>query len=132
MNSFLRAHFSYYPLTWMFYNRHLSKRMNSVPEKCRARAVYEDNISTYEQLLETDNSVKMHKKNLQLLATKLYKVKSGFSPDITKYGNKSLFYLARKIWELVPNDIKKVLPMPRVRFVVFYLLQIHQKQIECH
>ena len=46
MNSFLRAQFSYYSLIWMFYNRQLGKRINSLPEKCRARAVYEDNIST--------------------------------------------------------------------------------------
>ena len=52
-------------------------------EKC-LRIVYNNNTATYEEFLETDNSVSVHFQNVQALAIELYKVVSGFSPGIMK------------------------------------------------
>ena len=46
--------------------------------------VYSDNTSSFEELLETDNSVSVHHWNIQALVTELYKTVNGFSPEIMK------------------------------------------------
>ena len=44
--------------------------------------VYHDKCSTFYQLLEKDKSVTIHSRNLQYLATEIFKVKIGISPAI--------------------------------------------------
>ena len=39
------------------------------------RTVYNDNVSTFKKLLQKDNSVTIHVRNLRILATELYKTK---------------------------------------------------------
>ena len=46
--------------------------------------VYNDNTSLYEELLEIDNSVSVHYRNIQILATELYKTVNELSLDIVK------------------------------------------------
>ena len=102
-------------------------------ERC-LRIVYSDNTSTFEELSTTDNSVSVHQQNIQVLATELYKIVNGLSPEIMKevfpfnentsyntrnkrkfhsrskksvtFGSETLSYLGPKIWELVPVEIK--------------------------
>ena len=135
MNAFFNAQFSYCPLTWMFHSRKLNNKINKLHERC-LRIVYNNNTSTYEELLEADNSVSVHFRNVQALAIELYKVVNGFSPDIMKdvfplnansfyktrnkrtfhsrhirtvhFGSETLSHLAPKIWELVPEEITKL------------------------
>ena len=135
MNAFFNSQFSYCPLIWMFHNRLINNKINRLHERC-LRIVYNDNQSTFEELLEKDNTVSVHQRNLQFLAIELYKVINGISPDLMKevfplnddsgynlrnkrtfksrrvksmrYGTDSLAYLSPKIWELVPNEIKAV------------------------
>ena len=83
MNAFLNAQFSYCPLTWMFHSRKLNNKINKLHERC-LRIVYNNNTSTYEELLETDNSVSVHFQNVQALTIELYMVVNRFSPDIMK------------------------------------------------
>ena len=135
MKAFFMAQFSYCPLTWMFHSRKLNNKINKLHERC-LRIVYSDNTSSFEELLETDNSVSVHHRNIQVLATDVYKIVNGLSPEIikevfpfnenTSYNtrNKRKFYsrsikwvtfrsetlsqLSPKIWELVPVGIKNV------------------------
>ena len=83
MNVFLNSQFSSCPLTWMFHNRLINNKINRLHEKC-LRIVYNDNQSTFEELLEKDNTVSVHQRNLQFLAIELYKVVNGISPDLMK------------------------------------------------
>ena len=46
--------------------------------------VYNNNQSTLRELLDLDNSVSIHHKNLQCLTIELYKIFNGISPDIMK------------------------------------------------
>ena len=83
MNAFFNTQFSYCPLTWMFHSRKLNNKINKLHERC-LRIVYNNNTSTYEELLETDNSVSVHFQNVQALTIELYMVVNRFSPDIMK------------------------------------------------
>ena len=46
--------------------------------------MYSDNISSFEELLETDNFVSVHHRNIQVLATESHKIVNGLSPEIMK------------------------------------------------
>ena len=83
MKEFFMAQFSYCPLIWMFYSRKLSNKINKLHELC-LRIVYGDIRSSIEELLETDNSVSVHHRNIQVLATELHKIVNGLSPEIMK------------------------------------------------
>ena len=67
----------------MFYSRKLSNKINKLHELC-LRIVYSDNTSSIEELLETDNSVSVHHRNIQVLATELHKIVNGLSSEIMK------------------------------------------------
>ena len=51
--------------TWMFHSRKLNNKINKLHEGC-LRIVYNNNTSMYEELLETDNSVSVHFRNVQV------------------------------------------------------------------
>ena len=133
MNAFFNCQFNYCPLTWMFHSRKLNNKINKLHERC-LRIVYNDNRSTFKQLLEKDNSVSIHSRNLQALAIEMFKVYKEQGPEILSdvfplnsqsayhmrnhayfatrpirtvhYGENSLRYLGQKIWELIPSYIK--------------------------
>ena len=132
MKAFINSHFGYCPLVWMFCSRSCDNRINRIHEKA-LRIVYNDRQSSFDELLEKDNSVSIHTRNLQLLATEIYKIKHNLSPPLVrnlfqivssqynlrrntifeshnvrtkKYGIQTLSYLGPKIWEQVPSDVK--------------------------
>ena len=135
MNAFFNAQFNYCPLTWMFHSRKLNNKTNKLHERC-LRIVYNNNTSTYKELLETDNFVSVRFRNVQALAIELYEVANGFSPDIMKdvfplignlcyntrnkrtfhsrdirtvyFESETLSQRAPKIQELAPQEIKKL------------------------
>ena len=97
------------------------------------RIVYNDYKLTFENLLELDNLVSIHHRNIRLLSIELYKVKHNLSNQVmselfnlrninydfrsqtdfklrpiytTAYGLRFLKYFAPKIWNIVPIDIR--------------------------
>ena len=80
MKAFIESQFSYCPLIWMFHSRILNNRINKVHERT-LRLVYNDQGSSFEQLLQRNNSFSIHDRNLQKLATEMYKVKHNLSPS---------------------------------------------------
>ena len=46
------------------------------------RCVYQDDVSTFEDLLHKDNSVTVHQRNIQCLGIELYKVKFRHGPNL--------------------------------------------------
>ena len=132
MKAFITSQFSYCPLVWMFHSRGLNKRINKIHEKS-LRLVYNDNISSFDELLVKDNCVTIHDRNLQVLATEIFKAINDISPTImknifdvkrttynlrsgptlltsniktVKYGMESLSYRLDKTWNLVPLSIR--------------------------
>ena len=81
IKAFAESQFGYCPLIWMFHSRELNNKMSRIHEKA-LRITYKDKSSTFQELLEKDNSVSIHHRNVQKLATEIYKVLHGFSPSI--------------------------------------------------
>ena len=134
LKSFITSQFGYCPLIWMFHSRTLNNKINSLHERA-LRIAYNDRYSSYQELLEKDNSVTIHQKNLQVLAVEMFKIDKKLSPDIlneiflkktTTYdfrnknnferrkvnsvynGTESLSFLGPKIWDLVPPELKEL------------------------
>ena len=132
MKAFVESQFGYCPLIWMFHRRGLNNKINRIHERA-LRITYKDKSSTFQELLEKDNSVSIHHRNMQKLATEIYKVLHGFSAPIlndifvavsrpynfrrndtlqrrrvnsVRHGTESISLLGPKIWGLVPSDIK--------------------------
>ena len=96
--------------------------------------IYNDKIPPFEDLLEKDNSVSIHHKNVQALVTDMLKVYNKTSPEIMQemftikeqgeynlrnqadfvvlhvesvnFGFESIRYIGPKIWESLPQDLK--------------------------
>ena len=81
MNAFFDSQFNYCPLIWMFHSRNLNNKINRLHERC-LRVIYNDKTSSFEHLLENDNSVSIHHSNIQSLAIEMYKVTNGLSPEV--------------------------------------------------
>ena len=83
MKAFIASEFGYCPLVWMFHSRKLNSRIKKLHERA-LRIVYQDYLSSFTELLEKDKSTTIHNRNIQLLATELFKVKNGLSPAFMK------------------------------------------------
>ena len=66
----------------MFYSRNLNNKINRIHERA-LKLVYQNNLS-FSELLDLDNSITVHQKNLNFLVTKISKVKNGIAPEIMK------------------------------------------------
>ena len=83
MKAYIASQFGYCPLVWMFHSRILNNKINSLHERA-LRITYGDRSSSFENLLEKDNSVSIHHRNIQALATEMFKVKNNIAPEIMK------------------------------------------------
>ena len=119
----------------MCHSRALNNKTNRLHERCLL-IMYNDKTSTFNQLLKNDNSVSIHYRNIQALATEMYKIANGMSSEIMNeifqlrekshynlrytsesiispihsvcHGSESLSCLGRKIWELIPPVIRQI------------------------
>ena len=133
MNRFITFQFSYFPLVWMSYSMTINNIINKIHEKT-LKLVYKDETNvSLDDLLKKDKSISIHKRNLQILATEIYKVRNDLGPEIMKgifhflqkpcnlrndstlkrrrnctayFGTESISSLAPKIWDIVPWEIK--------------------------
>ena len=138
MNAFFSSQFNYCPVVWMCHSRALNKKINRLHERC-LRIIYNDKTFTFKELLEKDNSVSIHYRNIQALAIEMYKVANGMSPEIMNeifqlrekshynlrytsefiippihsvyHGSESASYLEPKIWELIPPVIRQIISL---------------------
>ena len=134
MKTFVFSQFNYCPLVWMCHSRKCNNKINRLQERALC-IVYNDKNSTFYQLLEKDKSVTIHTRNLQYLATEIFKVKIGISPIImtkifrfcdntthnlrsdqvlerkhnrtTNFGVESISTLGAKMWALVPENLRQ-------------------------
>ena len=81
INSFFISQFNYCPLVWMCHSRLMNNKINRLHEKC-LRIVYSDKTSSFEELLDKDGSVILHKRNLKVFATDMFKIYWNLSPNI--------------------------------------------------
>ena len=78
------------PLVWMFHSKTLNNKINKLHERA-LRIVYKNDNSSSQELLDKDNSVTIHHKNLQRLAVEMYKIKNHLSPANQSLPTKTLF-----------------------------------------
>ena len=64
----------------MFVSRKQNHHINHILERA-LRFVYKDYNSSFDELLEKDNSYKIHDRNLQKLVTEIFKVKINLTPE---------------------------------------------------
>ena len=56
---FVESQFKYCPIVWMFHSRRTNKKINRLHERA-LRIVYDDVVSTFDQLLAMDKSFCIH------------------------------------------------------------------------
>ena len=132
MKSFFDSQFCYCPLIWMFISRSTNHKINRLQERS-LRILYKDDISSFSELLQKDNSVTVHTRNIHLLAIEMYKVKNNISPNFISEifsksdnscnlrnsndfitprvnsvfrGDETIRNIGPKIWDLLPLDTK--------------------------
>ena len=82
MESSKTSQFNYCPVIWMIHSRGLTKKINNIHERKALRIVYDNYNSSFEDLLNTDNSVTIQQCNLPQLAKEVFKVKIRISRNI--------------------------------------------------
>ena len=102
--------------------------------ECALRVAYNDKSSSFRELLEKDNSVTIHERNIQVLLTEIFTLKSGAALEIMteifkfkdhsydlrknnylerriikscKYVSETVSNLGAKLWGILPENIKK-------------------------
>ena len=125
----------------MFCSRTLNNRINKLHER-GLRLVYKDSLLTFEELLRKDNSFTIHHRNLQRLATEMFKIENNLSPSMmrtifpersvcynlrnknnfrshnvksVRYGTETISYRGPKTWQLVPDNIKYSKSLPEFK-----------------
>ena len=77
MKAFFEFQFGYCPLIWMFHSRRLNNEINRIHERA-LRITCKDRSSTFQELVEKDNSVSIHHRNVQMLAIEITKLCMAF------------------------------------------------------
>ena len=117
----------------MFHGRTVNSKINKLHKRF-LRIVYNDKKLSFKELFETDKSVPIHIKNLQVLATEMSEVYRNISPSIVRElfqsrnndynlwqfsqfelpnvrsalcGTDRISILSPKIWNIVPNELKE-------------------------
>ena len=75
MKAFITPQFSYCPRVWMFHSRTLNNRINKIHKRALRLVYKNETFLSFDDLLKRDRSVSIHQKNLQILATEIYKTK---------------------------------------------------------
>ena len=119
----------------MCHSRTNNNKINRLHERC-LRLINNDKQSSFDELLQKDDSVSIHMRNIQILATEMYKLVNNLSPPImnrvfklnsdSRYNlrqisqfsrslvksvyqrTESISYLGPKIWDIQPDDHKTI------------------------
>ena len=120
----------------MCHNRMTNRKINRLHGRC-LRIIYNDKQSSFKMVLEKDSSVSIRDRNIQCLATKIYKVSNWLSPPVVSniftqknchpynlrlnsqfsrplvrsvfHGTQSISYLCPVIWDILPDSYKNLL-----------------------
>ena len=70
--AFVESQFKYCPILWKFHSRLTNNKINKLHEGA-LRIVYDDDVSTFDQLLVVDKSFCIYHENIQRLLNEIYK-----------------------------------------------------------
>ena len=93
----------------MFCSRKMNMIINHINERA-LRLVYKKADLNFEELLRKDNSFSIHQRNLQKLATEMYKVKNNLSPTLMKdiFPERAIPYNLRNMNPFQASNVKTV------------------------
>ena len=80
MNSFIISQFNYCPIVWMYYQRRSNNLINRIHERA-LRIAYNYYVSDFSSLLDKDESVTIHQRNIHALALEIYKTINNLNPN---------------------------------------------------
>ena len=131
--AFVESQFKYCPIVWMFHSRCTNNKINRLHYRA-LRIVYDDDVSTFDQLLAMDKSFCIHHQNIQRLLIEIYKALHDISGNSLKElfvkresttslrskpelvipsvnsilkGKNSLRYFGSIIWNSLPIEIRE-------------------------
>ena len=133
--SFVQSQFSYAPLMWMLCSKTDNKKINKVHFKF-LQMLYDDQSSTYVELLNEYGEFTVHQRNTQKLMIEMFKAKNELGPSLLsdifikskykgpvlrsnkdfyrpninthKFGEKSLQNIGNIIWDLLPSQLREL------------------------
>ena len=137
MKTFVLSHLNYCPLVWMYCNRKSNNLINSIHERA-LRIAYNDQSSSFTELLQQDKSTTIHQLNIQKLLMEIYKTINGMNPtfmkeifctresshnlrtshfelirpNTNKYGTDTITFKGSSIWNSLPKDAKNCISVP--------------------
>ena len=117
------SQFSYCPLIWMFHSRAMEHRINRIHERTLRIIHPNQHQLIFKELLEKNKTISIHQRNLQTLATEIYKAKNKISPEILN----SLFEFTNKNCNLRNASILKKKRYFRVHYGSESLLSLAPK-----
>ena len=83
----------------MCHSRTINTQINKLHERA-LRLVYNNKSFSFRELLERDNSVTIHERNIQVLLTEIFKVKSGAAPELMA----EIFKFKDHSYDLIKNN----------------------------
>ena len=135
MNAFFTSQFSYCPLIWMCHSRSNNRKINMLHERW-LRRIHNDKQSSFTEVLDKDNPVSIHIRDIQRLAIELFKFYNGLSPPLMNsifklkvgnpynlrqvseftrpmvksmyHGTESISYLGPKTLDILPEKLKNI------------------------
>ena len=135
ITTFVESQFAYCPLVWMFHNRTVNSKISRLHERA-LRLLYNDDLSTFDELLERAGAFTIHQRNIQSLAIEMFKVKHNIGPMLLNeiftervydgpalrkvpdfitppiksvhFGEDSLKYFGSKVWNMIPSNMIQV------------------------
>ena len=78
MKAHVISQFGHCPLAWMFHSRGLNNKITSFHEKTLS-ITYGHRSSSFQDLSKKDNLVSIHHRNIQALATEMFKIKNNIA-----------------------------------------------------
>ena len=73
--TFIMPQFSYFLLVWKSHSGQLNNQINGL-HKLALRLAYSDRSSSFPEFFQKNKSVTTHEKNIQILLTKIFKVRN--------------------------------------------------------
>jgi hypothetical protein len=83
LNSFVQSQFTHAPLVWMLHTKTANNKINRVHYKF-LKTLYDDNDSTFKELLDKEGTFTVHEKNIQTLLIQMNKAKRDLGPSLLK------------------------------------------------
>ena len=100
--AFVESQFKYCPLTWILHSLKTNYKINRLQDR-PLRLIYNDHISSFEELLSKDGTFTIHEQNIQNLAIEMFKALNDLStPDFSE-----LFPLNESLYGLRSNGSQK-------------------------